>query len=287
MLSNLVFYNNYHNGDVHYGRGFIINFAKHIPAQRKWYIHNKHIKTSLGVLEYRSAPQMPMEAHVFKNNNDLFINCWIGADHRKFLTDGVTMEGNYAKYIEAAKHIKDIIGVSVPIEPIDHYIPEIDFNLFNVSRIDSFFAAQERKIKVFVVNSDVMSGQSSNFDFDPIIGRLADTYPNVLFILSNKKSLLKDNVVYASDINGVHDGCDLCENAYISKKCNVIVGRGSGSFCFSCIKDNWLDESKSILGIGYRRKETLWHDTKNCSFTDNFSEDNVYNSIETLIRKYS
>jgi hypothetical protein len=287
MVNNLVFYNTYHNGDVHYGREFIKRFAAHIPAVQKFYVHNKHPKTSLGCLNYGQAGNLPMEEHVFMSGGDLFINTWIGTDHRKFLQyGGVTMEGNYAMYTAAARHIKNLLNIDIPIEPIENYLPEIDFSRFKTDDITYFFDCPTPKVKVFIVNSNVMSGQSNNFDFDPIVAKLARAYPTVLFIMTNKSSLNQQNVIYTPDIHGISDGCDLVENSFISTKCNIIVGRGSGSFCFSCIKENWLDNTKSILGIGYKRGETLWYDSKNCSFTDDFSEENVYKTIESLIRKH-
>lgn len=287
MLDNLVFYNTFHNGDVHYSREFVKKFSNIIPAHNKLYIHNKHPKITLGCLPHQQAGNMPMEEHVFKHENNLFINTWIGTDHRKYLFNGVTMDGNYAMYTAAAYHIKKLLHIEIPIEPIENYIPEIDFSPFLVDRINDFFTAcKSTKVKVFIVNSNVMSGQSENFDFDPIITKLATMHPQVLFFVTNKGLVSLHNVIYTPDINGVTDGCDLVENAYISTKCNIIVGRGSGSFCFSCIKENWLDNSKSILGIGHKRAETLWYDSKNCTFTDNFTNDNIINHIETLIRKH-
>ena len=80
-------------------------------------------------------------------------------------------------------------------------------------------------------------------DINHLIEKLSDNYPHIDFILTEKSNIVKNNVLHTSDII-MTSGCDLNEISYLSTKCDIIVGRASGPYCFTHVKENMLNTNK-------------------------------------------
>jgi hypothetical protein len=69
--------------------------------------------------------------------------------------------------------------------------------------------------------------------------------------------LNKDNIKYTKDIINIRDN-DLNEISYISTFCDIIIGRGSGPYCFSTIKSNLLNKNKIFIGFTNLIEDAKW-----------------------------
>ena len=73
------------------------------------------------------------------------------------------------------------------------------------------------------------------------------------------------------------------EISYLSTKCDTIVGRGSGSYTFSLISENLLNESKKfvaftnteIVGLGLRQNDYKCQ----LNWSNDYSQDNIIKKI--------
>lgn len=285
MLNKLIFYNPYHNGDLHLSRAFVEFFIKNKTAKEYIYCHNqnpevlRHVKhlnfypLKDALIQNEQLPGTFIDRPELNLSNSLFLNTWIGQQNKKFYNpyNGCTLQGNYELY---KSHIKTF-NLDLQLEEIDKYIPQI--KLRN-QRIQQYFKFLYPGKCVFISNGYVHSGQAYNFDFDPIIDQLSNDYPDYLFVLTNRFNLEeKDNLIYTRKIHGKL-GFDMNENSYISKYCKFIIGRSSGSFVFSIVKENWLDPEKVIIGFGHSESDAFWYKPKGKSVFYNGSSD-IYKII--------
>ena len=60
------------------------------------------------------------------------------------------------------------------------------FEKFDIKNIDVFFSTRHQP-SVLICNNVVMSGQAPAVDFDTIVVRLADRFPQINFILTNSE----------------------------------------------------------------------------------------------------
>jgi hypothetical protein len=213
---------------------------------------------------------------VIQNGDNLAINTWIGQNNFIYLKHNCSLYSNYEMY-------KDIyLKLNINIENIEYYIPTINFNYIEKNNIDNFIT--DNKIKIFISNGDVLSGQSLNFDFNLIINYLSELYPNVLFILTDSKNkIVKHNIFYTDDIIKIQS--DLNEISYLSTKCDIIIGRASGPFCFTHIQENLLDDKKVFIGISNTENESNWFKSNVCKqlWTNNYDYNNILNLINSEI----
>jgi hypothetical protein len=141
--------------------------------------------------------------------------------------------------------------------------------------------------KVLICNNNSLSGQSNNLNLDYLIDQVSELYPDITFYVTDKMSVNKSNVIFTSDITNALP--DLLEISYISTKCNIIIGRGSGPYSFSILFENIKDESKTFLGLCENYLEGIW-DTKylKCKYYHNPSYDinNITNNLINIIKTY-
>ena len=95
-----------------------------------------------------------------------------------------------------------------------------------------------------MINNNIPLTIRIALDTDSVVEKLSEKYPNVLFFLTMKTNINKENVAYTSDI--IKLDCDMNENSYLSTKCDIIVGRPSGSYCFTMVKENFIKNKQFI-----------------------------------------
>jgi len=148
--------------------------------------------------------------------------------------------------------------LNISIEKEEYYIPKIDFNKIDTTTlIKNYFINNKYDKFILLCNNKVNSGQSQNFNFDPIIDNISNKYKKFLFIITNETNIKKSNVVHVNDIiNKKYD--NLVDIGYLSTKCDIIIGRASGPFCFSHITDNINNENnmnrKKMLVFSFEKK---------------------------------
>jgi hypothetical protein len=255
-VNNLYFYNNFHNGDVHYSQEFVKDISSQIQYNNCYYLHNNN-KKLLRHIPYLKQSKITdscrSQDHFYWIENDLYINTWIGCEHFKHLKHGCSLYSNYDKY----KYIYD--DLKLDLKNIEYYIPTIDYKYYDIENINEFLK-ENKKFKVLICNGNALSNQADNINMDTFINKLSDKYKDITFILTDKKHpIKKSNIVYTKDVVNVNYN-DLNEISYLSNYCDIIIGKCSGPYCFTHVKRNFYS-NKIFIGLCKNEKETIWYDT--------------------------
>lgn len=221
-----------------------------IPAQNYLYAHGKSKRIfadipQIGFMEV--TPQMDARQAVLSVGNNLFINTWIGRDGRYVLPGiGCVVEKLYEMYNDILR------GLGIPPlgHPVIDYIPTIDFSYYDIDSVDDFIKTTADR-KILISNGPVQSCQAENFDFTPVISRICDMFPQIVFIVTQPVSIDKCNLIMTSDIIKSDDGFDLNEIAYLSLFTDTIIGRNSGPHVFAQNRQNWDNPQKASLSFTY------------------------------------
>jgi uncharacterized protein YneR len=259
-INTLIFYNGGHNGDVHYSREFVKDLQKKINIHSEYYLP---LGSSLKIVK-------DIKNIIFKNNNlfnfnsneffvdnenkILFVNTWVGSSNGKHLEMmmGCSLNTNYKKF----QNIYRCLNIS--IEDINFYVPEIDWSFFDVTHVDEFLKNNIFDKYVLISNGPVLSGQSADINLDNIILSLAPKNKNIAFILTDNRSKIQlPNVFYTSDFIKTNGG-DLNEIAYLGSKSNIIIGKGSGPFCFCHNKETLYNPNKTFISFTNYMVDGKW-----------------------------
>jgi len=275
-MSKIYFYNGAHNGDVHYSREFVRDIENKI-GDEYCYIHvcdDSILKDFEIEQAHSNLPNNNLSC--FADGNDIYINTWIGQQNMKYYNMyQCSLKSNYCMYSD----IYNYLGIK--LETISYYIPKINFDKIYKTNIDNFF--ERNKKYVLICNNNVLSGQAINFDFDPIIKKISDQFKDVIFVITNNTNVKGTNIFNANDI--IVSDKNLLEISYLSTKCDIIVGRASGPFCFTHIQDNILNVNKLFLVFSIFENDGKWiSDSESLAtqiWSNNFDENNI---IENIIK---
>lgn len=295
-INELIFFNSFGNGDIHYSREFIKDIIKKLKNKisikkiKHNYLKNNYkiLKDIEDIEEYTNYDLSYLnEFEIFydEHNKYLYVNTWIGSSNRQFLLNACSLKSNYIKYYKLYKLL------SLELNSISDYIPSINWGNIQTKNIDDFFIKNKNKKNVLICNGPVTSGQSTNFDFNIIIKNLQNVVDDVNFILTdNTQRLFLKNVYYTQDIIQSYT-FDLNEIAYIGKFSNLIVGRASGPFCFCHNKDNLLDNNKTFISFCHERANGLWANDEelpaqkaNQIWSANYDNENIFETILNAIK---
>lgn len=244
---NLTFFNNYNNGDIHVSREFIKDIIKKTDAREVLYYHKNSNRILLDISGIKTINSKEFEKchSVCNKSTDLFnintftINTWYRSNEGNYKKHGCTLKTLYENFKFVYNELK------IEIEPEEFYIPTIDFSKYQIDEIDKFFYSVGSKKKIFISNCKSLSNQSPNIFWDNLILDLSLTFSDYLFFITNPTKIEKSNCIQNEKLIGNLDS-DLCENAYISTFCDVIIGNNSGSHTFSYIKENILNNRNQI-----------------------------------------
>jgi len=274
---NLIFYNYFHNGDIHYTREFIKDIISKTNFDNYFFAHvNKN-----GLLKDIKIEEIDFNLlgdhnvlngldNFTNDNGDICINTWIG----RFTRYGININSNYKLYEDIYKFL------NIPIGEKNSYIPTINFDYIDKDKIDSFFINKNKKI--LFCNGKICSGQSTTESFDPIIIQLSEIFPHFDFILTdNTNRLNRNNIFYTNDIIGL-DNNDLNEISYLSTFCDVIIGKESGPFAFCTIKDNLMNENKTFINF-CDRSDWVWFPYGYCKYKWSNNYNSMYETIKKII----
>jgi GR25 family glycosyltransferase involved in LPS biosynthesis len=279
---DVVFYNHYHNGDIHYSREFIKDIMKKYKSDNFYYYFNldhvcsKDIIKDCNIKYIDKLPQDISEKDFIKIINDtIYINTWIGQnDYNLVKKHGINLNGNYQLYKKVYKEL------NIDIEDnMEYYIPTIDYSYYDIQKIDKFLKGKEKIIKVLISNGITKSAQVENFDTNDAIDGISSLYKDIMFILTDSSNRIdKKNIIYTDDI--INKKCDLNEISYLSKFCDVIIGRASGPYAFSHIKENLLNPGKYFLCF-VNKPEYEWYISKECEHivTDKYRKIEIISQI--------
>lgn len=249
-IMKVVFFNFYHNGDIHVSRGLVREIAKHCQAKGipcEYYHPNtpgiladipyvKHTTNGYGLNPgYRSALV----------GDTLFINTWYCGKNEIYQAYGITFDCLYLSFKESAKLLDLDLGA---IPGIDLF-PNIDYNYFQIGKAKEWLDVHHRP-RVLISNGHVLSGQATNFSFATIVNQLAKSHDHIDFLISNADGgiVQAPNVFLTSNIIQ-SGGFDLNENSYLASHCSAIIGRCSGAYSFSITKENYWDNPKTFVAF--------------------------------------
>ena len=93
-----------------------------------------------------------------------------------------------------------------------------------------------------------------------IIKNLAQIHPDVSFVCTTKFSTewfpYTSNIYFTDDIFAEVEGGDLNEIGFLSTKAELIVGKNSGPFMFSHVRENIANPNQAFLSLSHRPSDS-------------------------------
>lgn len=253
-MKSICFFNCFHNGDVFNSKAFVTEIMQNIDT-KYYYAHNNNQKIiadlPLQQLQLNEIQGFDHCASRFVITDDVvYVNTWIGA---YFEPDGeCTLRFSYNMYRKIYESLNEMFGSNLTLDAdMTKYFPSIDFSKFDFSFIKKKMQSLNPNYKkVLVANGPGHSGQCAyNGNFADVILEFIQRHNNAIFFVTDKipygGAILQstDNVTNRVD-------CDLNEISYMSQFCDVIVGRSSGPYSFSCTYENMNDSNKKFFCFG-------------------------------------
>jgi hypothetical protein len=291
MNNELNFYNYFNNGDVFFSRIILKPFFNKFNLN--FYHKEKHglFRDIKNINENCGIPnEYDWEKNKIFISDDLYstpINCWLaqtiegrGEPFQNYPFPGCAFEN----YVELSKEISKLFELDT--FSVEEYLPTVQYqNLENYENIKKLMLECKQKFNkiVLISNGDVRSSQSSNFNFFPYIDKISDELKNVLFITTENTNLKKNNILNSFEITNVIP--DLLEISLISTFCDVIVGRASGPYCFSQVKENLLDTNKTFVCFCNNVHIAKFYQNCKCNviWSPNYSDDIIYSNIKNAL----
>jgi hypothetical protein len=216
--------------------------------------------------------------------NNKIINTWVGQQGSKYLISP-NPGCNFDNYFGLVKEI--LVHLNLPIREKWEHLPTINFiNIPNYGSIKEQILDLKNNYKkiVLICNGDVHSGQSDNFNMNQLIMKLSEDSPDRLFLITQNITHNSSNITYINNITNILP--DLLQIGFISTYCDIIVGRASGPHCFTHIKENLMDETKTFISFTNNHTEGKWFlESKSKQiWTNVYNIDNAYNLINNEIK---
>lgn len=250
-MKQIHLYNNYNNGDVFFSRSIIEIIHNYFPSE-KIIFHHKCPKGILKDFTYileNDLNEFCLDKNTIIENEDgdIYINTWYGQGNMKFFQQGggTTLKTVYL----IIKNILHYFNINESVEENENIYPKLMPH-------PSFFFQNLRTYKVLICNDESLSGQSRNTNLDPLINKLSYIFPNVIFYVTKKMDTINKNVIFTDDIYPYRP--NLLEVSYISKYCNVIIGRSSGPYSYSMTQENILDKYKTFISLSNDYLTGIW-----------------------------
>lgn len=301
MIKKIYFYNAFHMGDVFYGKEFI----NHVMFELKdnfeiYYLHNYDSKItnsrvkSLRInnfyeknknLDFLLEDSNLRFNKYFIVEDSLFLNTWWCVGSYNYNVHEFTYK-NLKKYVW--EYIFEILnkelGLNIKMFDDWHYVPTINKNL-----IDSTIPELNNKPRVLFSNGPVRSHQCHLGDLQVIIVPLVDHYKEIDFICTEPIDYQADNLFFTNDIlNREKLKENIVEIANFSTTCDIIVGKNSSPASFCTIKENYLNENKTIIDCTWTGNN-MWAGLEEvkaeCIRYSDFTEFNLLPMIQERIEK--
>jgi hypothetical protein len=275
-MKELILYNHFHNGDIFYSRMITQALSKHYDITFLHKLTPVLFEDNSEIKELSKNIDLTLNLHTSSPENG-FVNTWIGQYNMKYVNmNNCSFRSNYILLTDICK----ILNIEVPTE--EEVLPVVNYekvnNINNVIKdVDELKTKYEKLI--FISTGPVHSAQSSNFDFTPIIRHISLLYKNYCFIVTTDMTNMNENVINASKLT--QKTPDLLLLSYISTKCDVIIGRSSGPYCFTHVKENLLNPNKTFISFSRTLDEGMWYDksiAKNI-WSNNYDPNNIIKTI--------
>ena len=275
-MKTIKIYSHAHYGDIFYSRMLINALSPHFNIE---YYHSQSglvLNDLQNVLEFN---YLPTEFNRYSNDNkNGLVNAWIGHSG-EYLNNGQGC--NFNNHFKLVQRVCDDLQINIG-NPLD-YLPYVNYdNLLGIPNIKEKMDTFKTKFDkiILLCDGDVRSGQSVNFDFNSIISFLSDKYKNYLFISTNN-NINSDNAISLNP-HITSSSPDLLEISYVSKFCDVIIGRASGPFCYTHTLDNFYDTQKTFISFTHIEHEGVFLEESKCKniWSNNFNMDSILKTID-------
>ncbi len=284
-MKYICFFNYGHTGDILFSKIFINDLIEQLDIYCLYH-HNCHprICEELPIQLTQILPQ-DYYSKFIETEKIFFVNTWLYPYSQDENFAGVNIKSLYYVYNNICNVINEKFKTNIKLKSIENYFPSIYFNYLKKDNIDDFITKNTNK-KVLFCNGPCLSGQSCyNDDMSELIEMLALKYKNLTFIATKKFQTNIKNIFFTDNINQIK-GCDLPEIGYLSTFCNLIIGRNSGPFAYSFLKENFDDENKIIYAYGHNKTDCFNGNIKMKSkfiFDDCENKNKINSKIENLI----
>lgn len=253
----VVFFNCFHNGDIHVSRGFVRKIMEKARQQNPDIVFDYSHRNPANLLA--DIPNLNYHRHLVDmisnehNNLDrfgdmVFFNTWYAQQRFKFMNRyGITFDSLYVGLDDTCKQLWGF-SLSDITTDVTQFFPIIDYSKFEIESPKSWLH-NNTGTKVLVENGPANSGQAVNFPMTPIIINLANKHPDKTFILTHHdgRNDLPSNVVYSSNIINKSVKSDLNEVSFLSTHCDMVIGRASGVWSFTLTQENLFQRKMKYL----------------------------------------
>jgi len=303
-VKNVVFFNTWHNGDCFVGKEYMRDLMEKLKTigTFNYYLFHHNSEKILWDLEAKhisgTLPEGVDTLDIVKIVGDtMFINTWIGVftplftktqQHCNYPT--LTFTWKIISYlIEQALGLKfNILNRQERINPAD-WIPSIDWTKYHIDPANKFI--QNKNKIVLFCNGDVASFQnhfSGIGNLENIISQLSYRHPDTAFVCTQRANINNSgNVFFTSDIFSEVSGGDLNEIGYLSRFCTLIVGKNSGPYVFSQIKDNVFRDNCTFYSISDRHSDCLLYNVFDINCSHHFfvgkEEKNIMFTLDAIL----
>lgn len=247
-MGKIVFYNGFHVGDIVISKPIVRELIKFFPDKKPFYAHNNNPIITSDLCEYISPTDIRINNDIFiqEYNDTLIVNTWLGSTQNKALKiitnsnpDIAHLDFQIIQFNYLLRQHGYNINLDYLLDKPDRYI----WDLKDIYLPTNFVIPKEKKVLIF--NMPSLSGQADNIDQTEFIVNIANKFPKIKFCTTNIDISLSNILYLGKDIT--QRGLDLFQFAEFSKRCNIIVGNGSGPLMFTWIKDNIMDPKKIYI----------------------------------------
>lgn len=257
MTKRVVFFNYYHNGDIHVSRRLVYHVMNRVrqidPTTQFAYGHQNSPDL---LLDIDGLSFDPLALSVVRNDHagivvsgdTIYFNTWYAQQHFRYMNRyGITMDSLYSAFDDSCQSLWGFSLHQITDDP-QLFFPVIDYNKFFIQEAKNWLLTNSNK-KIFVSNGATLSGQAHNFSLTNIVNSVAKNHLDKTFILSNRDGQTDaPNIVYSSDIIK-KGGNDLNENSFLASHCDVIIGKASGTFSFAVTQENLFHRNPKFLAF--------------------------------------
>lgn len=253
----VVFFNHYHNGDIHVSRGIVRKIMEKVhqidPTVSFEYTHRNpsNLLADIPGLTYsRNALDLVRSDHdnLVRVGDAVYINTWYAQQQFKYMNrHGISIDALYAGLEDSCKNLWGFSFSDITTNA-SAFFPVIDYSKYEISEAQKWLSANSQP-KILVENCQALSGQATNFSMTPIIVDIARRHTNKMFILTSSDGVYKlpNNVIQASDIIKKSTRSDLNEISFLSTQCEMIIGRASGPFTFTVTQENLFQRNTKYI----------------------------------------
>jgi len=252
-MKNIVFFNHFNRGDLFANSEFVKQIVKELPNVNFEYMHYQpsNITDTLGI-KYTGQPidSLNKKTTIYKQGDTLYVNTWAASNWDIFCKHGgVNLDTLTDLWGKIFKAINKFFKSNLKIKGKKDYLSKPDYSIIDddiKKSIDSFFESSNTK-KILICNGTPQSGQSFLYSIEDFIKEYFDNN-NYTFIFTEKNvSLNHKNVTFTNDIFTPTSQSDLFEISYLSKFCDIIIGRNSGPYTYSETYYNYMDKNKTFI----------------------------------------